>query len=70
MIFTASSKVPGGVPKKMYMLIVRKEIIGNEFSAVVTVLKSDVKIEGVKKFISWCEEYIEKLLKGYKDGSR
>ena len=39
-------------------------------STVVTVPKSDVKIEGVKKFISWCEEYIEKLLKGYKDGSR
>ena len=32
-------------------------------------LKSDLKIEGVKKFINCCDEYIEKLEKGKKDRS-
>ena len=33
-------------------------------------LKSDMKRKGVKKFISWCEEYIENMVKGDKDGSK
>ena len=70
MSFAAARKVPGGVPKKMSMLLVRQEVMGNELSAVATVLKSDVKREGVKKFISWCEEEIEKLEKDEKDGSK
>ena len=70
MIFAAARKVHGGVPKKMSMLLVRQEVMGNELSAVATVLKSDVKREGVKKFISWCEEEIEKLEKDEKDGSK
>ena len=37
-------------------------------SAVETVLKSDLKIEGVKKFISLCEEDIENLEKGKNNG--
>ena len=44
--------------------------MGNELSAVVTVLKSEVKRECVKKFISWCEEDIENLEKGDKDRSK
>ena len=33
-------------------------------------LKSDVKREGIKNFISWCEEYIDKLENGNKEGSK
>ena len=54
----------GGVPKNMSMLLVRQEIVGNDWSAVETVLKSDVKREGVKKYIKWCEEEIERLENG------
>jgi len=54
----------GGVPKNMSMLLVRQEIVGNEWSAVETVLKSDVKREGVKKYINWCEAEIERLENG------
>lgn len=54
----------GGVPKSMSMLLVRQEIMGNEWSAVQTVLKSDVRREGVKKFISWCEAEIDRLENG------
>ena len=43
------------------MLLVRQEVMGNELSVVTTVLKSDMEREDVKKFISWCEEDIEKL---------
>ena len=54
----------GGVPKNMSMLLVRQEIVGNDWSAVETVLKSDVKREGVKKYIKWCEAEIERLENG------
>ena len=53
----------GGVPKNMSMLLVRQEIMGNDLSAVETVLKSDVKREGVKRWI----DYIEKELNGLDD---
>ena len=53
------NKECGGVPKSMSMLLVRQEIMGNDWSAVLTVLKSDVRREGVKKFISWCEDQLE-----------
>ena len=70
MSFVAASKVHGVVPKKFSMLLVWQEVMGNEFSAVATVLKSDVKREGVHNFISWCEEDIGKLEKVDKYGSK
>ena len=51
----------GGVPKKMSMLLVRQEIMGNELSAVETVLKSDVRREGVKRWIEHVENELNKL---------
>ena len=60
----------GDFQKKVSMLIFQKEVMGNDFSEVPTVLKSDVKIKGVNNFISWCEEYIENLEKGEKDRSK
>ena len=51
----------GGVPKSMAMLLVRQEIMGNELSAVETVLKSDVKREGVKRWIEYIEQELTKL---------
>jgi ATPase subunit of ABC transporter with duplicated ATPase domains len=62
--FLASRQIPGAVPKNMSMLLVRQEIMGNEWTAVETVLKSDVKRESVKRFITWCEEELEKLENG------
>ena len=53
--------VGGGVPKNMAMLLVRQEIMGNNLSAVETVLKSDVKREGVKRWIEWIENELTKL---------
>ena len=70
MSFAAARKMPGGVPNKISMLLVRKEVMGNKFSGVATVLKSYVKREGVKKFISCFEEDTENLEKGEKDGSK
>ena len=54
----------GGVPKSMSMLLVRQEIMGNDWSAVETVLKSDARREGVKKFIKYCEAEIDRLENG------
>ena len=55
----------GVIPKNMSMiLLVRQEIMGNEWTSVQTVLKSDVKREGVKKFIAWCEGELERLENG------
>jgi len=51
----------GGVPKNMSMLLVRQEIMGNELSAVQTVLQSDVKREGVKRWIEFIESELTKL---------
>lgn len=59
--FMASRQIPEAVPKNMNMLLVRQEIIGNEWSAVETVLKSDVKRQSVKRFIEWCEEELDKM---------
>ena len=67
MTFLAARKIEGAVPKNMNMLLVRQEIMGNDWSAVQTVLKSDVKRESVKRFIAWCEEEIQKIEDG-KDG--
>lgn len=50
-----------GVPRNMAMLLVRQEIMGNELSAVETVLKSDVKREGVKRWIEHVESELNKL---------
>ena len=43
--------------------------MGNNFSVLQMVLKIDVQREGDKKFISCCEEDIENLENGEKDGS-
>jgi ABC-type dipeptide/oligopeptide/nickel transport system ATPase component len=61
MSFVASRQIPGAVPKNMNMLLVRQEIMGNNWSAVETVVKSDVKRESVKRFMEWCEKELEKL---------
>jgi ATP-binding cassette subfamily F protein 3 len=61
MTFLAGRRIPNAVPKNMNMLLVRQEIIGNDWSAVETVIKSDVKRESVKRFIQWCEEESDKL---------
>ncbi|KAL3787091.1 hypothetical protein ACHAWO_008571 [Cyclotella atomus] len=53
--------IDGGVPKNMSMLLVRQEIMGNDLSAVDTVLKSDVKREGVKRWIEYIESELTKL---------
>ena len=49
------------MPKNMSMLLVRQEIMGNHLSAVETVLKSDVKREGVKRWIEYVESELNKL---------
>lgn len=59
--FLATRQIPNAIPKNMNMLLVRQEIIGDEHSAVETVLKSDVKRESVKRFIQYCEEELDKL---------
>ena len=64
MTYLAQRQIEGAVPKKMTMLLVRQEIMGNDMSAVETVVKSDVKREGVKRFIKWCEDEIERLESG------
>jgi len=64
MTFMAQRQIAGAIPKKMTMTLVRQEIIGSEASAVETVLRSDVKREGVTKFIAWCEGELERLEKG------
>lgn len=65
MTFIANRELKsGGVPKKMSMMLVRQEIIGNELSSVETVLKSNVQREGVKSFIVWCEAELDRLESG------
>jgi ABC-type dipeptide/oligopeptide/nickel transport system ATPase subunit len=64
MTFMANRQISGAIPKHMTMLLVRQEIMGNDWTAVETVLKSDVKRESVKRFIAWCEEEISRLEKG------
>jgi ABC-type glutathione transport system ATPase component len=59
--FLATRQIPKAIPKNMNMLLVRQEIIGDDHSAVETVLKSDVKRESVKRFIQYCEEQLDKL---------
>ena len=51
----------GGVPQNMAMLLVRQEIMGNDLSAVETVLRSDVKREGVKRWIEHIERELNRL---------
>mmetsp|Transcript_12990 Transcript_12990/g.28302 ORF Transcript_12990/g.28302 Transcript_12990/m.28302 type:complete len:591 (+) Transcript_12990:1-1773(+) len=50
-----------GVPKNMSMLLVRQEIMGNQMNAIDTVLKSDVKREGVKRWIQSIENDLNRL---------
>lgn len=59
--FLAKRKIAGAVPKNMNMLLVRQEIFGNEWTAVETVLKSDVKRESVKRYIEWLDKELDKL---------
>ena len=61
MTFIAHRTIPGAVPANMNMLLVRQEIVGNELSAVETVLQSDVKRTSVQKFIKWCEDELTRL---------
>lgn len=61
MTYLASRKMHDAVPTNMSMLLVRQEIVGDETTAVETVLKSDVKRESVRRFIEWCEEELTKL---------
>ena len=51
----------GGVPANVRMLLVRQEIIGNEWTALDTVLKSDVRRESCKKYIAWIDAELDKL---------
>lgn len=66
MTYLAQRQIQEAVPKKMTMLLVRQEIVGSDLSAVETVIKSDVKREGVKRFIKYCEDEIERLDNGGK----
>lgn len=59
MTFLATRQVP--IPPNMHMVLVRQEIMGNEWTPVQTVLKSHVQRESVNKFIHWCEAEIERL---------
>jgi len=64
MTFLAQRQLEDAIPKKMSMMLVRQETIGNELSALEMVLKSDIRREGVKKFIRWCEKELERLENG------
>jgi ATPase subunit of ABC transporter with duplicated ATPase domains len=64
MTFLAQREIQDAIPKKMSMVLVRQETIGNKLSALDMVLKSDVRREGVKKFISWCERELDRLENG------
>ena len=64
MTFMAQRQIQGAIPDKMSMLLVRQEIIGDDSTAIDTVVKSDVKREGVKRFIKWCEGELERLENG------
>lgn len=59
--FMSQRHIATAVPKNMNMLLVRQEIIGNDWSAVETVLKSDVKRESVKRYIQYVEHQLETL---------
>ena len=73
MTFLATRQIPNAVPRNMNMLLVRQEIMGDETTALETVLQSDVKRESVKRFIEYCElesdklEHPEKYLEEDKD---
>jgi ABC-type dipeptide/oligopeptide/nickel transport system ATPase subunit len=67
--YVAARQLAGAVPKNMNMLLVRQEIMGNDWSAVETVVKSDVKRESVKRFISYCETELENLERGDSAGT-
>ena len=60
----------GGVPQNMAMLLVRQEIMGNNLSAVETVLRSNVKREGVKRWIEHIERELNRLDNSQGGGSR
>jgi ATPase subunit of ABC transporter with duplicated ATPase domains len=51
----------GGVPTSVRMLLVRQEIIGNDWSPIDTVLRSDVKRESCKKYIAWIDRELDKI---------
>ena len=50
-----------GVPKTRSLRLVRQEIVGNDWTAVQTVLKSDVQRESCQRLIAWCEQELDKL---------
>jgi ATP-binding cassette subfamily F protein 3 len=59
--FLAKRKIQNAVPKNMNMLLVRQEIIGNDWTAVETVVKSDVKRESVKRYIEWIDTQLDRV---------
>eukprot|EP00980_Cylindrotheca_fusiformis_P028778 scaffold22642_cov134-Cylindrotheca_fusiformis.AAC.33 len=59
--FLAKRQIPNAVPKNMNMLLVRQEIIGNDWTAVETVIKSDVKRESVKRYIEWIDKELDRV---------
>ena len=59
--FMSQRHITAAVPINMSMLLVRQEIMGNQWTAVETVLKSDVKRESVKRFIQYIEEQLDQL---------
>ena len=59
--FMSQRHIAAAVPINMSMLLVRQEIMGNQWTAVETVLKSDVKRESVKKYIQYIEEQLDQL---------
>lgn len=59
--FLAKRQIPNAVPKNMNMLLVRQEIIGNDWTAVETVVKSDVKRESVKRYIEWIDKELDRV---------
>ena len=55
-----------GIPRKMSMLLVRQEIIGNDLTPVEFVLQSDAKRAGLKKYIEMCEASTDSEMDGEK----
>jgi len=54
MELVAQRGIPG-IPKKMSMLLVRQEIVGNDLTPVEFLLRSDARREGLKRYIEMCE---------------
>lgn len=61
MLTYLATRQTDAIPKSVNMILVRQEIHGNEWTAVETVLKSDVRRESIKRVIQYCEEQLEVL---------